>query len=151
MELICRQAEEKDLNQLVVMLSDDALGAEREDTSRPLNPKYIRAFEQIARDPNNEVIVIEHSGQPVGMMQLTFIPSLTHVGSWRCQIEGVRIRSDYRGQGLGKRMLAWAIARARERGCRLAQLTSDKQRPDALRFYEKMGFEATHEGFKRKL
>ncbi len=151
MVLTYREAGEEDLEPLVAMLSDDALGAEREDTSRPLNPGYIRAFEQIRRDPNHELIVVEHSGQPVGMLQLTFIPYLTHIGSWRCQIEGVRIRSDYRGQGLGKRMLVWAIARAGERGCALVQLTSDKQRVDALRFYEQVGFEATHEGFKLRL
>jgi GNAT superfamily N-acetyltransferase len=82
------------------------------------------------------------------MMQLTFIPYLTHTGSWRCLIEGVRIARRFRGQGLGQQFIKWAIQRAAEKNCSIVQLTSDKQRPDALRFYESLGFEATHEGFK---
>lgn len=151
MEFTFREAEEKDLVQLVAMLSDDVLGAEREDSKQPLNDKYIQAFEHIERDPNNELVVGVYSNQLVGMLQLTFIPYLTHVGSWRCLIEGVRIHSDFRGQGLGEQMLIWAIICAKEKGCNLVQLTSDKKRPDALRFYEKLGFTATHEGFKLKL
>jgi GNAT superfamily N-acetyltransferase len=85
------------------------------------------------------------------MLQLTFIPYLTYIGSWRCLIEGVRIHSEFRGQGLGEQIFRWVIDRAKEKKCQLIQLTSDKQRPDALRFYEKIGFVATHEGFKLKL
>ena len=85
------------------------------------------------------------------MLQLTFIPYLTHIGSWRCLIEGVRIHSNFRGQGLGTAFFKWAIERAKSRHCRIVQLTSDKQRPDALRFYQALGFKATHEGFKLTL
>jgi GNAT superfamily N-acetyltransferase len=85
------------------------------------------------------------------MLQLTFIPYLTHTGSWRCLIEGVRIAKTHRGKGLGAKFINWAINRAREKNCSIVQLTSDKQRPDALRFYESLGFEATHEGFKLKI
>ena len=95
--------------------------------------------------------MVEGDGQLVGMLQLTFIPYLTHTGSRRCLIEGVRIHRDHRGRGLGGEFIRWAIRRARERGCSLVQLTSDKQRPDALRFYESLGFVASHEGFKLRL
>ena len=124
---------------------------QREDATSPVNKKYIEAFGRISRDPNNELIVADLDGKPVGMLQLTYIPYLTHVGSWRCLIEGVRIHANYRGQGLGEKMFAYAIEKARVKGCKLVQLTSDKQRPDAIRFYKKLGFVPTHEGFKLHL
>ena len=151
MDLIFRKATENDLESLVDLLADDVLGATREDQSRPLNQRYLDAYQAIATDSNNELTVVESDGNLVGLLQLTFIPYLTHTGSWRCLIEGVRIASSHRGLGLGSRFVEWAINRARERNCSIVQLTSDKQRPDALRFYESHGFEATHEGFKLKL
>jgi GNAT superfamily N-acetyltransferase len=149
--LVFREAVEADLPILVAMLAEDALGASREDPSVPLNPRYLDAFEHIDGDPNNALTVVEENGVPVGMLQLTFIPYLTHTGSWRCLIEGVRIHRDHRGRGLGSEFIRWAIERARERGCSMVQLTSDKQRADALRFYESLGFTASHEGFKLHL
>lgn len=146
-----RPATAEDLPSLVAMLADDALGAQREDNSKPLNPNYVNAFEEIDKDPNNALIVTEIDGNLAGMLQLTFIPYLSHIGAWRCLVENVRVHSDYRGRGLGKLFFEWAIASARQKGCRIIQLTSDKQRPDALRFYESLGFSATHEGFKLKL
>ena len=146
-----RHAVAQDLPALVAMLADDRLGAQREDSSQPLNSKYRAAFDAIDRDPNNALIVAETGQSIVGMLQLTFIPYLTHTGSWRCLIEGVRIHPDYRGHGLGTTLIKWSIESARKRHCRIIQLTSDKQRPEALRFYEALGFEATHEGFKLKL
>ena len=151
MQLQFRKAVTSDLDRLVSMLSDDELGALREDNSSPLNPDYLEAFRQIEGDPNNELTVVEGEGEIIGMLQLTFIPYLTHVGSWRCLIEGVRIHSDFRGRGLGKQFIQWAIARANAKKCTIVQLTSDKTRPSALRFYEALGFKATHEGFKLKL
>jgi GNAT superfamily N-acetyltransferase len=151
MQLVFRKALLTDIPGLVSMLSDDELGALREDGSRPLNQKYLQAFAEIESDANNELTVVESDGEVVGMLQLTFIPYLTYIGSWRCLIEGVRIHSDHRGQGLGAKFLQWAIERARERDCRIVQLTSDKKRPSALRFYESLGFKATHEGFKLRL
>lgn len=130
------------------MLADDDLGRKREDSSKTLNPKYIDAFDGISSDPNNELIVACNNENIVGMLQLTFIPYLTYIGSWRCLVESVRIHSGYRGHGLGKRLFQWAISRAQERNCHLIQLTSDKTRPDAIRFYESLGFVASHEGFK---
>ena len=151
MQLMFRKALLTDIPGLVSMLSDDELGALREDGSRPLNQKYLQAFAEIESDANNELTVVESDGEVVGMLQLTFIPYLTHIGSWRCLVEGVRIHSDHRGQGLGAKFLQWAIERAKARDCRIVQLTSDKKRPSALRFYESLGFEATHEGFKLRL
>jgi GNAT superfamily N-acetyltransferase len=141
MNLEFRQATENDISRLVGLLADDELGATREDSSKPLNQRYIDAFRSIDQDPNNEV----------GMLQLTFIPYLTHTGSRRCLIEGVRIANNNRGQGLGRHFIEWAIKRATEANCSIVQLTSDKRRPDALRFYESLGFEATHEGFKLRI
>jgi GNAT superfamily N-acetyltransferase len=151
MKLNFRQAIESDISSLVNLLADDDLGATREDISMPLNQEYINAFHSIEKDPNNELTVVECNGELVGMLQLTFIPYLTHTGSWRCLIEGVRIAGNYRGRGLGTRFIGWAIARAREKNCSIVQLTSDKQRPGTLNFYESLGFQATHEGFKLKL
>lgn len=150
-ETTFRQAEQRDLVSLVNLLADDELGRSREDTSEPLNQKYLQVFEAIDDDPNNELIVVESSGNIVGVFQLTFTPTLSRLGSWRCTIEGVRISSVHRGQGLGKKCFQWAIGRASGKGCSLVQLTSDKQRPAAIKFYQSLGFEATHEGLKLHL
>ncbi|WP_461535150.1 GNAT family N-acetyltransferase [Spongorhabdus nitratireducens] len=148
MALNYRSATINDLENLISMLANDPLGSQREDSTRPLNQAYISAFEAIENDPNNQLLVAEQGGQLAGMLQLTFIPYLTHTGSWRCLIEGVRVHEAFRGRGLGEQMFRHAITLAREKGCNVVQLTSDKQRPDAIRFYEKLGFKATHEGFK---
>ena len=148
MELYFRNATKNDLTTLVQMLGDDKLGSTREDSSTPINPRYIEVFTHINSDPNNELIVACLDEDIVGMLQLTFIPYLTYIGSWRCLIEGVRIHSGYRGKGLGKKLFEWSIQRAKERKCRLIQLTSDKTRGDAIKFYESLGFVASHEGFK---
>ncbi len=146
-----REATRADLAAIVDLLADDALGATRERPGEPLDRAYLEAYDAIERDPNNELIVVDADGELAGVMQLTFIPYLSHTGAWRCLIEGVRIARAHRGQGLGGEMIRWAIERARQRRCRLVQLTSDKQRPDALRFYGALGFVASHEGFKLKL
>jgi len=112
---------------------------------------YWRAFEAIDADPRNLLVVAELEGQVVGTLQLTFIPSLTLVGGERAQIEAVRVDGRHRGRGLGGAMLRWAIERARTRGCRLVQLTTDKRRLDALRLYRSLGFQPTHEGLKLRL
>ena len=142
MKLIYRPANAEDLSVLVKMLANDSL---------PINQSYSEAFEAINKDPNNELIVAQTDSQIVGMMQLTFIPYLTHKGSWRCLIEGVRVSEQFRGQGLGTVFFNWAINYAKKKGSSLIQLTSDKQRPEAIRFYEKLGFKASHEGFKLAL
>lgn len=152
MELFYRQADESDLSILIEMLADDQLGAHREDSSTPVNSAYIEAFEIIDTDQNNELIIAEiKQGSDtliVGMLQLTFIPYLTYKGSWRCLIEGVRVHKNYRSKGYGKQLFEWSIKRAKVRGCNIVQLTSNKQRSDAIRFYNDLGFKASHEGFK---
>jgi GNAT superfamily N-acetyltransferase len=130
------------------MLADDALGALRERYTTPLPEAYYAAFEAIEADPNNELVVAERGGEVVGVLQLTFIPYLTYQGGWRALVEGVRVASSERGRGLGGLLLRWAVDRARARGCHLIQLTTDKRRPEALQFYERLGFKATHEGMK---
>lgn len=147
-----RLATAADLPSIVRLLADDALGAQRERLEDPLPAAYLAAFEAIARDANNEVVVAEdEQGAAVAVLQLTFTPHLTHQGGWRATIEGVRVDARLRGSGLGRRLMAWAIDRARARGCHLVQLTTDKQRPEARRFYESLGFVASHEGMKLTL
>ena len=134
------------------MLADDILGRKRERYEHPLPSSYINAFQAIVNDPNNELVVADDGNdQVIGVQQITFTPYLTHQGGWRATIEGVRTAASVRGKGVGAELIKWAIQRARKRGCRLVQLTTDKQRPDALRFYERLGFKATHEGLKLKL
>jgi ribosomal protein S18 acetylase RimI-like enzyme len=146
-----RPATRNDVPAIVRMLADDPLGATRERYADPLPAAYWSAWDAIERDPNQLLIVAEVDGESAGALQLTLIPGLTRLGSWRAQIEGVRIDRARRGARLGEHMVTWAIAEARRRGCRLIQLTTDKQRPDAYRFYERLGFVATHEGMKRDL
>ncbi|MCM3672167.1 GNAT family N-acetyltransferase [Mesobacillus maritimus] len=146
-----RSATEKDLDRIVRMLGDDVLGSKRERYEQPLPSSYLKAFEAIASDPNNELVVACEGEEVIGVLQITFTPYLTHQGGWRATIEGVRTSASVRGKGVGTKLIQWAIQRAEERVCHLVQLTTDKQRPDALRFYEKLGFKATHEGLKLKL
>lgn len=143
-----RLATASDVAAIVSLLSDDPLGAKRE---KPGDPAYDKAFEAIDRDPNNELWVIEGpDGRVRGILQLTFIPGLSHTAGWRAQIEGVRVADELTGKGVGTWFFKQMIERAREKGVRLVQLTSDKTRADAIRFYEALGFTATHEGFKLK-
>ncbi|MEM8763801.1 MAG: GNAT family N-acetyltransferase [Bacteroidota bacterium] len=144
-----RNATEKDVNAIVEMLADDALGQTREDFKIPLPQEYVDAFENINSDPNQELIVVaDDNKEVIGTLQLSFIQYLTYRGGVRAQIEAVRIRKDKRGQGLGKTMFEWAINRAKTRNAHVLQLTTDKRRPEAIAFYENLGFKATHEGMK---
>ena len=146
---VFRDATRADLEKIVRLLADDVLGATRE--SPEVNEHYESAFAAIDADPNNRLIVADLDGDVVGTLQLTFIPGLTYMGSSRAQIEGVRVGGGLRGHGVGHSMLAWAIEVARERGCRVVQLTTDRQRPDAIRFYQKLGFRPSHMGLKYHL
>jgi GNAT superfamily N-acetyltransferase len=149
--LIFRRATRADLPAIVALLADDMLGQGREDATDPPNPAYLAAFSAIAADANQYLAVVEDACRIIGCLQLSFIPGLSRLGMWRGQVEGVRIAADRRGDGLGRQMFAWAIAECRARGCGLVQLTTDKQRPEARRFYESLGFVASHEGMKLTL
>lgn len=146
-----RKAAAADVAAIVAMLADDALGAQREDASPPLRDSYRSAFAAIDADPNQLLAVVEHDGEIIGCMQISFIPGLSRMGMWRGQIESVRIASHIRGGGVGRQMIVWAIEQCRERGCGLVQLTTDKSRSDALRFYQSLGFTDSHEGLKLSL
>jgi GNAT superfamily N-acetyltransferase len=141
----------EDLDAIVHMLSDDKLGQTRECYTQPLSESYIRAFHAIDADANIELIVACDGDIVVGVQQVTFTPHITYQGGWRATIEGVRTTAEQRGQGLGSRLIQYAIDRAKARGCHVVQLTTDKQRPDALRFYQRLGFQASHDGLKLHL
>jgi ribosomal protein S18 acetylase RimI-like enzyme len=147
-ELVFRRATRDDLNRIVRMLADDALGAKREAYVSPLPESYYKAFEAIDRDPNNELVVAEKEGMVIGTLQITYIPSISYQGRWRAQIESVRVSAEVRSMGIGRRLMAWAIERARQRECHLVQLASHKSRLEAIRFYQGLGFVASHEGMK---
>lgn len=144
-----RRATREDVEAIVRLLIDDQLGAARDSTD-DLGP-YLKAFEEIDADRNQLLMVAEGAGEVIGTFQLTIIPGLARSGALRGQIEAVRVRSDQRGTGLGGRLMEWAIDESRRRGCALVQLTSDQSRVDAHRFYERLGFVASHQGFKLAL
>ena len=146
-----RFAKREDLLAIVALLLDDPLGSQRETASNELQACYLEAFDAIESDPGNELIVAEKLDAVVGTLQITYTPHLTHQGSMRATIEGVRVSSAFRGSGIGTQMLQWAIQRCRVRECRIVQLTSDLTRDDAISFYKDLGFEHTHAGLKLKL
>jgi len=149
--LLIRRAQRDDVPAIVRLLAADDFGRGREDARSPLPDAYYAAFDAIQHDGCNELVVVEIGGQVAGTLHLTIIPYLTYQGGRRAQIEAVRVDERYRNQQVGRRLLEWAIARARERCCHLVQLTTDKRRRDAHRFYERLGFVASHEGMKLHL
>ncbi|WP_051342700.1 GNAT family N-acetyltransferase [Pseudonocardia spinosispora] len=149
--VVLRRARSTDLPAIVALLADDVLGSTREATGDQELTAYERAFDAIDADPAHLLVVAEADGRLVGTMQLSFVPGLASRGALRGQIEAVRVASWRRGDRLGSSMIDWAIRECRARGCAMVQLTSDKRRPDAHRFYERLGFAATHEGFKLPL
>ncbi|MET7372094.1 GNAT family N-acetyltransferase [Micromonospora arida] len=148
-DVIYREAVRADLPAVIALLADDVLGKARDFTE--VDEAYERAFADITADPRNALIVAEQGGDLVGCLQITYIPGLGRHGAERSLIESVRVRSDRRGEGLGRQLMTWAIDQARERGCALVQLTTDKTREDAHRFYLGLGFVASHEGMKLAL
>lgn len=150
-EVEFRNAVREDLPAIVGMLADDPLGQTREAYEDPLPDDYYRAFESIDGDKNQHLVVAVFDGGVVGVMQLTLIPYLTYRGGIRGLIEGVRVHTDFRGKKLGRALIEEGISRSREAGCHVVQLTTDKKRPEALGFYEKLGFVASHEGMKLHL
>lgn len=147
--LVFKIAKKEDLVEIVYLLYNDELGKNRENFITPLPKSYIDAFENIDSDPNQELIVVKTlDGTIAATLQLSYIQTLTHQAARRVQIEGVRVSEIFRGRGLGTSIFEWAIERAKSRGARIIQLTSDKRRPSAIHFYEKLGFKASHEGMK---
>ncbi|MFD9405581.1 GNAT family N-acetyltransferase [Streptomyces sp. NPDC059989] len=148
-DLAIRPATEADLPAIVAMLADDPLGATRE-SPEDLTP-YLAALKRLTEDPNQHLVVAVRADRVVGTLQLTIVPGLSRKGSTRSIIEGVRVHADERGSGLGTRFIAWAVEKSRAENCDLVQLTSDATRTDAHRFYERLGFAASHVGFKLQL
>lgn len=144
-----REAVRADLPAVIALLADDVLGKARDFTE--VDEAYERAFADINADPRNQLIVAEQDAELVGCLQITYIPGLGRHGAERSLIESVRVRSDRRGQGLGRELMTWAVHQARERGCALVQLTTDRSRTDAHRFYLGLGFVASHDGMKLAL
>ncbi|SCG34832.1 GNAT family N-acetyltransferase [Micromonospora inositola] len=148
-DVIFRDAIRAELPAVIALLADDVLGKARDFTE--VDDAYEKAFAEIDADPRNHLVVADAGGELLGCMQITYIPGLGRHGAERSLIESVRVRSDLRGRGLGREMMAWAIDQARQRGCALVQLTTDKTRADAHRFYRNLGFVASHEGMKLPL
>src|SRR3954470_5493810 len=148
-----RLAERADVPAILELLADDDISRARGFGVVPeeVDAATWAAFEAIDADPGNELIVAEEDGEIVATCQLTFTPGLSRGGGWRMTIEAVRVTADRRGGGIGRRLMAYAMGRARERNCRVVQLTTDKRRTDAHRFYESLGFVASHEGMKKSL
>ncbi len=147
-ELQFRLATEKDVPKIVGLLADDELGKKREAFKDPLPQTYYDAFSKIEADPNQELTLVFKENELLACFQLSYIQYLTYQGGMRAQIEAVRVNSKYRGQGIGKIAFEYAIERAKNKGAHVLQLTTDKKRPEALRFYEGLGFVASHEGMK---
>ena len=147
--MIIREAVAADLDAIVALLADDDLGRERE---APGDPVYAKAFARMQAQGGNLLLIAETvEGEIAGCLQLTIIPGVSRRGAMRAQIEGVRVARQMRGSGLGRQLITAALDQAAAAGCALAQLTTDRQRPEAGRFYESLGFEATHVGYKRNL
>jgi ribosomal protein S18 acetylase RimI-like enzyme len=150
-EVRVRRAARADVPAIVRLLADDRLGATREIVGEPLAQVYWDAFDAMAAERGNEYLVAEANGEVVGCLQLTIIAGLSRSGMTRGQLEGVRVDSRYRGHGTGEQLVRAAVERSRELGCKLVQLTSDRTRVDAIRFYERLGFVPSHVGMKLTL
>jgi ribosomal protein S18 acetylase RimI-like enzyme len=151
MNLKFREATREDLPEIVRMLADDFLGAQRERDENPLPDSYVEAFEEIEADRNNELIVAEKDGAVIGTLQITFTPSISFQGGKRATVESVRVDARFRGQGIGRELMLFAIDRAKAENCVSMQLTTNADRTDAHRFYENLGFQKSHLGMKLSL
>ena len=150
-KIVFRIATPDDLPDIVRLLADDELGSQRERYEEPLPTAYHEAFEQINNDPNHELIVADKNGEVIGTLQLIFLPSISYQGGLRAQVESVRVAKERQNQGIGSRMMKWAMERAGGRGAHIVQLTTHQTRGDAHRFYERLGFKKSHVGMKLSL
>lgn len=146
--LTYRDATAADLGFIIRLIVDDSVVPTNDEPGHPDHPRYLAALEAIDRDPNQKLVIAEFEGQSVGTLQLTYIPGIARLGEFRCLIEAVHIVPSHRNLGLGGEMIRWSIEQARAHGCGVVQLTSNKKRLDAHRFYERLGFKKSHEGFK---
>jgi len=150
-ELTFRRATQANVPEIIKMLADDTLGASRETLGADSLPKYLSAFREIDADPNQFLLVVDDGAGIVGTLQLTFIAGLARGGMKRGLVEAVRVASDRRDEKIGEKMIEWAIEKCRRENCGIVQLTTDKRRTDAHRFYDRLGFEPSHIGYKMKL
>lgn len=148
MPLTFRDATDADLPFIVGLIVEDTVISTNDNVADAMHADYRNALAAMTADPNNRMIIAELNGAPVGCTQLTFLPGIMRRGMWRTLVEVVHIAADHRGKGLGGEMMRWVIEESRRRGCGMVQLTSNKKRPDAHRFYERLGFAKSHEGFK---
>jgi ribosomal protein S18 acetylase RimI-like enzyme len=146
--LVFREASLKDLEAIIALLFEDQFGQTRENPSTPLSASYLKAFSKISGNPNDELLVAELNHQVIGVMQITYLQHLTFQGGLVAHIEGVRIKKEHQKKGFGQQMFQWAIKRAKNQGCHRIQLMTDKRRSESKKFYEQLGFSATHEGMK---
>ena len=146
--MLIRKAKISDLNEVISLLNDDSLGSDRESVSKKDKQKYMSAFSELLGSNYFDIFVMEQKGEVIGFYQIMYLPHISFKGASRAQIESVRIRSDIRGQGLGTQLIRHSIERGRKRGCAVFQLTSNKQRIKAKKFYDKLGLIASHEGYK---
>jgi Predicted acetyltransferase len=151
-DLVFRDATPDDIPTILAICAAGAAEGPRQvDPATYADPRYRAAFDAIAADPNHRLVVVEREGETIATLQLSFLPGMTRFGMWRCVLENVHVRADRRGGGIGSQMVKWAIEQAHERGVGMVQLTSNKVRTDAHRFYRTLGFEQSHEGFKLML
>jgi GNAT superfamily N-acetyltransferase len=150
-DLIFRRATEADVPAIIRMLADDMLGSSREATGAENLPQYLNAFRVIDGDANQFLLVVDDGTAIVGTLQLTFIAGLARGGLKRGLVEAVRVAGDRRGEKIGEAMFAWVVEKCRREGCGIVQLTTDKSRTDAHRFYDRLGFEPSHIGYKMML
>ena len=146
--LTYRNAKPQDLPFIIGLIVEDAVVATDDSVANAMHAEYTQALAAIDASPNEEMFVVEDGGKPIGCFQLTYLPGLMRRGMWRGMIEVVHVADGLRGRGHGSEMMRWALEHCRERGCGMVQLTSNKKRTDAHRFYERLGFEKSHEGFK---
>ena len=146
--IVIRDATIEDLAFIVRQIDEDSVTGSIEDVDNPKGPAYVAAFTAIADDPNQRLLIAELAGETVGTFQLTFTPGIFRKGAWRCTVEGVHVATAHRNKKIGASMMEWAIEAARSRGCSTVQLTSNKARTSAHRFYTRLGFTQSHEGFK---
>lgn len=147
-EIYIRSAKQCDLPFIIQLLAEDPLGANREDSTMPPNALYLKAWDDISKSKNAEIFVVGDESKIIGVAQIDYLQYLTYQGGRRAQIEGVRIHKEYRNKGIGKKLFNFLIEKAKQQGCHLVQLSTDKTRPEALKFYESLGFVQSHIGMK---